>query len=343
MERFRAEKCDLIIVDTSGRHKQARAEQEHPRSNAARSTDAIEHGSSNMLFDFRCSMFECLQEAALFEEMQQVAQAVDPNLTVFVMDASIGQARTRRGYPHGYPHGHDRSRISMPLSRAAFAHKLTVSLSFRTPPQAVSDQAAAFRGAVDVGAVIVTKMDGHAKARMAADIPRERRSGGHVADWNSALLWGSFSLAAGHKRENRAHHRAQKRGSCALALTLAFFLPSCGCRGAARWRRWQRRSRRLSSWAPGSTSTSSNCSSRAGAPRPPFYPRTHSTCRVCVRFRERLFSLIPGLPLLQLRVAAAGQGRLVRVHGQDPRRHPAGAVPEFGQPQFRPSFSAAVM
>ena len=54
VERFRAEKCDLIIVDTSGRHK---------------------------------------QEAALFEEMQQVAAVVDPNLTIFVMDASIGQAR----------------------------------------------------------------------------------------------------------------------------------------------------------------------------------------------------------------------------------------------------------
>lgn len=80
VERFRAEKCDLIIVDTSGRHK---------------------------------------QEASLFEEMQEVAATVNPGLTVFVMDASIGQA--------------------------------------------VSDQAAAFRGAVDVGAVIVTKMDGHAK------------------------------------------------------------------------------------------------------------------------------------------------------------------------------------
>jgi len=77
---FRQQKCDLIIVDTSGRHK---------------------------------------QEAALFEEMRSVAAAVEPQLTIFVMDASIGQA--------------------------------------------VSEQAAAFRGAVDVGAVIVTKTDGHAK------------------------------------------------------------------------------------------------------------------------------------------------------------------------------------
>ena len=77
---FREQKCDLIIVDTSGRHK---------------------------------------QEAALFEEMRAVAAVCEPQLTVFVMDASVGQA--------------------------------------------VGEQAAAFRGAVDVGAVIVTKTDGHAR------------------------------------------------------------------------------------------------------------------------------------------------------------------------------------
>ncbi len=80
VELFRKQGCDLIIVDTSGRNK---------------------------------------QEAALFEEMQAVAAAVEPSLTVFVMDASVGQA--------------------------------------------VGDQAAAFRASVDVGAVIVTKTDGHAK------------------------------------------------------------------------------------------------------------------------------------------------------------------------------------
>ncbi|KAJ1261598.1 hypothetical protein BS78_09G042400 [Paspalum vaginatum] len=54
VEMFRREKCcDLIIVDTSGRHR---------------------------------------QEAALFEEMRQVAEATRPDLVVFVMDASIGQA-----------------------------------------------------------------------------------------------------------------------------------------------------------------------------------------------------------------------------------------------------------
>eukprot|EP01071_Lankesteria_metandrocarpae_P013345 Lankesteria_metandrocarpae@DN7080_c0_g1_i1.p1 len=50
---FKKEKFDLIIVDTSGRHK---------------------------------------QEAALFEEMQQVAAAVEPDDVIFVMDSHIGQA-----------------------------------------------------------------------------------------------------------------------------------------------------------------------------------------------------------------------------------------------------------
>uniref|UniRef100_A0A2N9G5Y3 signal-recognition-particle GTPase n=1 Tax=Fagus sylvatica TaxID=28930 RepID=A0A2N9G5Y3_FAGSY len=80
VETFKKEGCDLIIVDTSGRHK---------------------------------------QEAALFEEMRQVSEATKPDLVIFVMDSSIGQA--------------------------AF------------------DQAQAFKQSVSVGAVIVTKMDGHAK------------------------------------------------------------------------------------------------------------------------------------------------------------------------------------
>ncbi|XP_056167415.1 signal recognition particle subunit SRP54 2-like [Syzygium oleosum] len=80
VETFKKENCDLIIVDTSGRHK---------------------------------------QEAALFEEMLQVSEATKPDFIVFVMDSSIGQA--------------------------AF------------------DQAQAFKQSVPVGAVIVTKMDGHAK------------------------------------------------------------------------------------------------------------------------------------------------------------------------------------
>lgn len=71
---------DLIIVDTSGRHK---------------------------------------QESALFKEMEQLVEAIQPDQIIFVMDGSIGQA----------------------------AH----------------DQAVAFRNTVKVGAVIITKLDGHAK------------------------------------------------------------------------------------------------------------------------------------------------------------------------------------
>lgn len=80
VERFRSDGYEVIIVDTSGRHR---------------------------------------QEEALFEEMQEISAAVHPDNTVFVMDATQGQA--------------------------------------------VYDQALAFHGAVNVGSVIVTKLDGHAK------------------------------------------------------------------------------------------------------------------------------------------------------------------------------------
>mmetsp|Transcript_3260 Transcript_3260/g.9201 ORF Transcript_3260/g.9201 Transcript_3260/m.9201 type:complete len:506 (+) Transcript_3260:132-1649(+) len=53
VETFKAEKYELIIVDTSGRHK---------------------------------------QEDALFQEMQQIQEAVHPDDIVFVMDSHIGQA-----------------------------------------------------------------------------------------------------------------------------------------------------------------------------------------------------------------------------------------------------------
>jgi signal recognition particle subunit SRP54 len=53
VEKFKAESFEIIIVDTSGRHK---------------------------------------QEESLFEEMLQVANAVNPENIVYVMDASIGQA-----------------------------------------------------------------------------------------------------------------------------------------------------------------------------------------------------------------------------------------------------------
>jgi len=80
VQQFRDDGYEIIIVDTSGRHK---------------------------------------QESALFEEMQQVEAAVMPDEIIFTMDSTIGQA--------------------------AF------------------DQASAFREAVPVGSVIMTKLDGGAK------------------------------------------------------------------------------------------------------------------------------------------------------------------------------------
>ncbi|KAK0599418.1 hypothetical protein LWI29_005118 [Acer saccharum] len=53
VERFKKENCDLIIVDSSGCHK---------------------------------------HDASLFKEMRQVAEATKPDLVIFVMDSSIGQA-----------------------------------------------------------------------------------------------------------------------------------------------------------------------------------------------------------------------------------------------------------
>ena len=79
VETFKKEKNNLILVDTSGRHK---------------------------------------QDSELFKEMQDVKKAINPDSIIFVMDGAIGQA--------------------------AFA------------------QAKAFKDAVDVGSVIITKLDGHA-------------------------------------------------------------------------------------------------------------------------------------------------------------------------------------
>ncbi|XP_020281144.1 signal recognition particle 54 kDa protein [Pseudomyrmex gracilis] len=80
VEMFKKEGYEIIIVDTSGRHK---------------------------------------QEESLFEEMLQVANAVQPDNIIFVMDATIGQA--------------------------------------------CEAQAKAFKERVNVGSIIITKLDGHAR------------------------------------------------------------------------------------------------------------------------------------------------------------------------------------
>ena len=78
--KFKKEKFEVIIVDTSGRHR---------------------------------------QEEQLFQEMVEISNVVKPNQTIMVLDASIGQA--------------------------------------------AEQQSKAFKDSSDFGAIILTKMDGHAK------------------------------------------------------------------------------------------------------------------------------------------------------------------------------------
>ncbi|EEB08527.1 signal recognition particle subunit Srp54 [Schizosaccharomyces japonicus yFS275] len=80
VDKFKKERFDIIIVDTSGRHQ---------------------------------------QEKELFNEMIEISEAVRPNQTIMVLDASIGQA--------------------------------------------AESQSRAFKESANFGAVIVTKLDGHAK------------------------------------------------------------------------------------------------------------------------------------------------------------------------------------
>lgn len=93
--KFKKERFEVIIVDTSGRHK---------------------------------------QESELFQEMVQISEAVKPNMTILVLDASIGT------YPP-----------CMPAPRSCLSG------------QAAEAQSRAFKESADFGAIIVTKMDGHAK------------------------------------------------------------------------------------------------------------------------------------------------------------------------------------
>lgn len=80
VEKFKKEHFEIIIVDTSGRHR---------------------------------------QETELFAEMKQISDVINPDNVIFVLDGTIGQA--------------------------ADLH------------------ARAFKETVDIGSIIITKMDGHAK------------------------------------------------------------------------------------------------------------------------------------------------------------------------------------
>lgn len=97
--KFKKERFDVIIVDTSGRHK---------------------------------------QESELFEEMVQIGEAVKPNMTVLILDASIGGS-------------------------SFILCELRPKIHFSHTGQAAEAQSRAFKESADFGAIIVTKMDGHAK------------------------------------------------------------------------------------------------------------------------------------------------------------------------------------
>lgn len=97
VNQFKKEKYEIIIVDTSGKHK---------------------------------------QENELFKEMQQIVEVIKPDLNIFVMDSTIGQA--------------------------------------------AKDQVQAFSNSVDVGGIILTKLDGGAKGGGALSA---------VASTNSPILF----------------------------------------------------------------------------------------------------------------------------------------------------------
>ncbi|TXG50258.1 hypothetical protein EZV62_022782 [Acer yangbiense] len=114
VERFKKENCDLIIVDTSGCHKQ----------DASLSKKCVKllkqrYCSLLILLLFILSSVDIMLMLLLFL-LSPLLMFQKPDLVIFVMDSSIGQA-------------------------AAF------------------DQAQAFKQSVSVGAVTLTKMDGHVK------------------------------------------------------------------------------------------------------------------------------------------------------------------------------------
>lgn len=115
VDRFKKENCDLIIVDTSGRHKQEAALFEEMRQ-VAEATVLCQHSCLTKVRSID-QAYELFFTFDIFSSNLAIFQK--PDLVIFVMDSSIGQA--------------------------------------------AYDQAQAFKQSVSVGAVIVTKMDGHAK------------------------------------------------------------------------------------------------------------------------------------------------------------------------------------
>ncbi len=122
--QFRADKYEIIIVDTSGRHKQETALFEEVRRARARTRSRSRSRARRRRR--RCHFCApvlnppaFLSSSAARAQMEAVSAAVKPDDIVFVMDATIGQA--------------------------------------------AESQAKAFKASVAVGSVIISKLDGHAK------------------------------------------------------------------------------------------------------------------------------------------------------------------------------------
>ncbi|KAG5439480.1 hypothetical protein PCANB_002054 [Pneumocystis canis] len=98
VEKFKKELFEIIVVDTSGRHR---------------------------------------QEKELFKEMVQIYNAIKPHQTIMVLDASIG-------------------------TENCFYNSISQNLLI-TIGQAAESQSRAFKESVNFGAILITKMDGHAK------------------------------------------------------------------------------------------------------------------------------------------------------------------------------------
>lgn len=127
VELLKKEGCDLIIVDTSGRHK---------------------------------------QEASLFEEMRQVQESTVRFHTLLHSlpgHSSVPRSALLLSLPHPPPTSCTSHIPAFLVLSVVQNPDLVIFVMDSSIGQAAFDQAQAFKQSVPVGAVIVTKMDGHAK------------------------------------------------------------------------------------------------------------------------------------------------------------------------------------
>lgn len=94
------------------------------------------------------------QEEALFDEMKEIQAAVRPDNVVFVMDATQGQAVFDQACDSIYYCMY----MNVCTHTHTHPHKQRPNCHPKRPEQAKS-----FHDAVEVGSVVITKLDGHAK------------------------------------------------------------------------------------------------------------------------------------------------------------------------------------